>query len=156
METWAFIVGLVIGTIAVLGATWVWVKDKKYGIGGGSLTVVGAVLIGMSVWGQIRIKVTESGVELDLFRETVEAVSAVAAEVDTMARAVEASREQFIRLTRELEQRAVLPSAALQPIRRSVEVLPAVNHARLDSARATLDTAVVRQLLRIRRPKPKP
>lgn len=150
MEKWAIIVGLVIGTVAVLGAIWVWVKHQKYGMGGGTLTAVGAVLIGMSVWGQITINVSEAGVKVDLLRETAEAVSAVAAEVGTMARAVEASRGQFIRLTRELENRAVLPSAALEPIRRSVEVLPTVNRARLDSTRAVLDTTVVRQLLRMK------
>ncbi len=65
-----------------------------------------------------------------------------------MARAVEASRQQFIRLTRELEQSRVLSTATLQPIRGSLEAAPTVNRARLDSARVMVDTAVARQLLR--------
>ncbi len=145
MEKWAFIVGLAIGSIAVLSACWVWVRKQAYGMGGGALSLVGAVLIGMSVWGHVRLGVSEAGLEFEVLKrqveETAEAARLVAEQVDEVGRAVETSRESFVNLTRALQGRRGLPPAALEAIRDDLMRAPGFDPTRLDSARVLLDTA---------------
>lgn len=147
MQTAAFISGLALGIVALLSVCVVLVfRDKQLGIGGAVVAVVGLVLVGMSVWGQVKIKVSETGLEVGLVREVAEAVRTVAAEVDAAAQAQEVSRQQFVALTQELQQNRVLPTSAMQSIRSSLESIPSVDRARLETARAQLDPERLRKI----------
>jgi hypothetical protein len=143
MERWAIVVGLAVGTIAVLSAAGVWVKKQLFGMGGSVLTAFGALLIGMAVWGHVRIAVTETGLEFEVLRQevrqTAEATAIVVEEAGKLARAVDASRERVAVLTQELRRRNVLGPAALAPM---LDTIASVDRTRLDSARVALDSSL--------------
>jgi septal ring factor EnvC (AmiA/AmiB activator) len=57
----AFIVGMVFGAFMIGSVCVVYLKRSTFGMGGGTLSVLGVLLIGMSVWSTARIEVSPEG-----------------------------------------------------------------------------------------------
>ena len=103
MENWAFGVGLLVGTVVALSAVWVFLKKQEFSLWGTAVLGFGVVLIGMSVWNNIRIRASEGGLEFEVLRQqvqqTAQAAAKVAEEVETVAQIVEGSKRQLMDLT---------------------------------------------------------
>ena len=144
MENWAFGVGLFVGAVVALSAVWVFLKKQEFSLWGTAVLGFGVVLIGMSVWSNIKIRASEGGIEFEVLRQqvqqTAQAAAKVAEEVETVAQIVEGSKRQLLDLTEVLQTGGNVPAATLQPIRDSLRAFPTIDRARLDSARVTLDT----------------
>lgn len=72
----ALVVGMVFGAVMIGSVCIVFVKRSTFGMGGGTLSVLGVLLIGMSVWSTARIEVSPEGLkfQVEQLRERVEDV----------------------------------------------------------------------------------
>jgi Skp family chaperone for outer membrane proteins len=57
----ALILGLIIGTMMIFASVYVFLKYRIFSLGGSVLTVLGAVLLGMSIWQSIEVSVGPEG-----------------------------------------------------------------------------------------------
>jgi hypothetical protein len=136
----AFIAGIILGSIAVLSAVYVWVKDRTFGMGGGALSLAGIVLVGLSIWSSVRIKVNESGLEADFNRlqsqvsEVTKTSLAVTDEVRKIAESTQANKDQFLKLTSALETRQVVRPEVLAAIEKPIESTPTADRKAIDAA----------------------
>jgi len=124
IQTATFIVGLILGTLAVGSACYVWIRHRVFGVGGGSLSVVGFALVGLSIWSSVKIQVSEGGLQAE-FQRLSRQVQAVAQANETVAQEVkkigetnEIGKRQFVELTKVLEAQRVAQPAQLENIRR--------------------------------------
>lgn len=127
MTTVVFGVGLVLGSAMIGTVCMVYLKKQLMGFGGAVLTIFGVVLVGLSVWSTVQVKVSKDGfeVELDKLAQRVgqveETTIVVAEDLASVATNAETDRAQFNTLTRELAESEVLrPEAAA----RVLEVQP--------------------------------
>lgn len=94
----AFVVGMVVG-VAMVGTVCIaYVKRSTFGMGGGTLSVLGVLLIGMSVWSTARFEVSPEGglkLELEKLREQVEHVEERAEEISGEVRTTRAQTEEL-------------------------------------------------------------
>ena len=140
------VVGLIIGSAAVLTACFVWLRKQVFGTGGIVLSLVGVILIGLSIWSNVSIQFAEGRFSAEFNRlqaqldEMAEAGIAVSEEVGTMWDVVQANSQQFVALTDNLEQRQTLTTNQARSLRTPVLDAPAVSRMRLDSARVKLAT----------------
>ncbi len=156
LENLAIIVGIGVGAVMVFVVLAVFVKQQELGASGLALAVLGVVLMGMGVWGNIRV--SAAGVELDVVRQelqrTAEAAATVAAAADSIADVVETQQRSLRELTDELELRRVIPQLQIDRIRRHFVPLN-LDRGHLDSARIALDSAAIRlDPRRLERPVP--
>ncbi|HSJ31814.1 MAG TPA: hypothetical protein VK933_10290 [Longimicrobiales bacterium] len=136
--------GLVAGAAALAAVLIVWVRSQQFGVGGGVLSLVGVILIGLSVWSRINVEVTPEGIKATLeglerrVEQVAEATGTVADAVGQVAHSVEVTQTQFNSLTQILERPQQLTPERLRSIRRPVEVaapLPAGDAEQLERAR---------------------
>ena len=94
----AFIVGMVVG-VGMIGTVCIaYVKRSTFGMGGGTLSVLGVLLIGMSVWSTARFEVSPEGglkLELEKLREQVENVEERAEEISGEVQSTRAHTEEL-------------------------------------------------------------
>ena len=64
--TAVIIFGLSLGSIQIVAAVYVWVKQEKFGFGGAVLTIFGTVLIGLSIWNHIEIEISQKVTKVKL------------------------------------------------------------------------------------------
>ena len=67
-------VGLLIGSVLMLSVCFVFIRHRFFGPGGAALSILGAILIGMSVWSNINVSVGADGgfrAELSQIRDQV-------------------------------------------------------------------------------------
>ncbi|MDO3379142.1 hypothetical protein [Geoalkalibacter halelectricus] len=134
----AFVVGLVLGTLAILSVCWVWIKRQILGTGGAMLSLVGVLLVGLSVWSSARFAISPEGFEAEFSRleqrvnEVAHSSNALREEVLAVAENVETSRTQFLHLTEALETRRALPPQTLEEVRRPLLTLPSVEPQQLE------------------------
>lgn len=145
MQNWAYIVGLVVGAVAIAAVCWVWVRKQTFGTGGTVLSIVGVILVGLSVWKTVEISYTNGSLMVRLQKleerlgQVAEASSAVTQEVQKLTDSANTTREEFLKLTRTLEARGTLPAATIRDIREAIARAPTVDRAKLDSARRLLN-----------------
>ncbi len=145
MENWAYIVGMIIGAGAIAAVSWVWVRKQTFGTGGIGLSIVGVILVGLSVWKSVEVSYSDGNLVVRLQKleqrlgQVAEASSAVTQEVQKLTDSANTTREQFLKLAHTLEMRGTLPSATIREIRESIARAPAVDRAKLDSARRLLN-----------------
>lgn len=122
IQTVAFIVGLVLGSLAILCACYVVVRGRTVGALGSLLVIAGIALVGLSVFGSIKIKVTAAGIELDALKEKVAEVAQASQEVSQEAEKISASaesnRQQLIILTNALRTQQPLTAEQVTAIQR--------------------------------------
>lgn len=123
----AFVLGLVLGTLAIVSACWVWLRRQTFGVGGGVLSMVGLVLVGLSVWSTAKVQVSPTGglsAEFERLERQVDELAErnaeVAEEVVKVAEAVDTTRSRFVDLTEALERRPGFRPGELESLRAPV------------------------------------
>lgn len=119
MQSWAYGVGLLIGSVALLAASYVWVKHQRFGSGGAFLTFAGLVLVGLSVWSRARLEVSDEGMvaEFEKLQQEVAELSTanarLSSSMDSLQGRIVAGERQFESLARKLTEQRVLSEADL-------------------------------------------
>ena len=60
----AFFAGVLVGSLALTGVLFVWVKNQTFGFGGAVLSGAGVILIGLSAWQSVQLGVSREGFQL--------------------------------------------------------------------------------------------
>jgi hypothetical protein len=145
----AYIVGMGVGAIMTLAASYVLLKRQNFSLSSLGFTALGVLLIGMSVWSQFKIQITKEGAVIEAIREqveeTAESVLAIAEEVNVAAEALEVNRAQFNELATALARERVISPEALQRLVRPTDEMPTIDRAKLDTARIRLDRVIQAQ-----------
>ena len=100
IENTVVLVGLAVGTAALGTACAVWYRKQQFGMGGATLSVVGVVLIGLSIWSGVTFSITADGLEVELdsleerLAQVAENSSVVSEEVVKLHEVVTRSRDQ--------------------------------------------------------------
>jgi hypothetical protein len=126
---------MAMGVLLILTAVAVFWNKKDFPAGGVGVTMVGLVLITISVVTHAKISVAGATLELQTIAK---AVDAVAAQTQEAATSLETTKRELISLTSLLEARHVLAGTALQPMRSRLDAAPRVDLARLTAARESL------------------
>jgi hypothetical protein len=90
----AFYIAMVVGAVMLGAVCFVYIKHQSFGLGGVSLSALGVVLLGMSVWRSIDISFDEKGVRAKL--NQVEAVANQAAATASQAQAAASQAGQAV------------------------------------------------------------
>lgn len=139
----AFVVGMVVGAIMALVASYVLLKGNDFTLNTLGFTAFGVLLIGMSVWSQVKIQVNEQGLSFEVLRQqvqqTAEEVLAVAEQVDVAAQALEDNRMRLTSLAGTLVRRDLVPQAEIQRILGPEADIPHVDRERLENTRLRLE-----------------
>jgi hypothetical protein len=134
------IVGMIAGGILILTAVAVFLIKKEFPSGGVAVTMVGMALIGMTQWSSI--KITAQGIEVQRIAENTRKIAAavdeVAAQTEQAEAGIEATRQQVVALTAELETRHVLPSESSRAIGVHLSAVPRIDRSKLAAARSAL------------------
>ena len=138
------VVGLVLGSLAIGTACAVWWRHQQFGTGGSFLSVVGLVLVGMSIWSRVSFSVGGATVDLERLAQRVEDVARAGEEVSEavaeVAEGTETTRRQFVDLTRALERQRTLPPQQLEELRQPLVTDPVLRPDRLRRANELLRT----------------
>ena len=119
MQDWAYVTGMIVGSMAILAASWVWIKYQRFGAGGGFLSFVGVVLVGLSVWSSARIEVSDGSLraEFERLQQQVDEVAAtnrvVERSLDSVAVELGAGRASYLALARTLRHRNLITATDL-------------------------------------------
>lgn len=147
------IVGMAVGTLAILTALGVCWSKKAFPLGSIGVMAIGLVLIGMSQWNSITLKA--GGVEFEALQKQLEATAAstavVAHEAQNTAGAVDVTRQQLALLTTQLVATRSLAPQSATAIRAAIEAAP-----RADTNRLRVATTELKNLpkVQVRRPRP--
>ncbi len=100
--------GVILGSLMLLSVIWVWMSKQHFQLGGTLLSIFGTVLIGLSVFSSVTIKIGDDLlVEFNALQEEVDTLrdnnDALIAEVSTIAQTTEIQRQQFIALGESLQ-----------------------------------------------------
>jgi septal ring factor EnvC (AmiA/AmiB activator) len=93
----AFLVGMVVGAVMIGSVCVAYVKRSSFGMGGSMLSVLGVLLIGMSVWSTARIEVSPEGglkLEVEKLRQQVENVEQRAEQISSDVQTTRAKTEE--------------------------------------------------------------
>ena len=122
MQSWSYAVGMLMGSVAVVSASYVWVKYQRFGVGGAFLSFVGVVLLGLSVWSRARIEISEDGLlaEFERLQEQLEEVSRttelVQRNLDSLHVRLTTGEQQFLEMTQVLRDRRLISGGDLEQL----------------------------------------
>lgn len=122
MQSWSYAVGMIMGSVAVVSASYVWVKHQRFGIGGAFLSFVGVVLLGLSVWSRARVEISEDGVlaEFERIQQRLEDVTRtndrVQRDLDSLQIRLTASEQQFLAMARVLRDKSLITGVDLKRV----------------------------------------
>ena len=122
MQSWSYAVGMIMGSVAVVSASYVWVKHQRFGIGGAFLSFVGVVLLGLSVWGRARVEISEDGVlaEFERIQQRLEDVTRtndrVQRDLDSLQIRLTAGEQQFLAMARVLRDKSLITGVELKRV----------------------------------------
>jgi hypothetical protein len=122
MQSWAYAVGMVMGSVAVVSASYVWVKHQRFGVGGAFLSFVGVVLVGLSVWSRARVEISEGGLlaEFERLQQQLEEVTRtndrVQRNLDSLQIRLAANERQFLAMTRVLRDKSLITGGDLERV----------------------------------------
>ena len=146
MEQWTYAAGLILGSLLVLAVIFVLIfRDRKVGMGEAFLVVVGAFLVGLTLWARVKFSFGPEGwqAEFERMQQRVETLRVANLtlndQVETMAVAAESEREQFVELTRVLQEQEVVNPQRLEMIRGGVMEAPVVDRDLLRRTRERLE-----------------
>ena len=138
--------GLLAGAAVVAVVLLVAARTNAFTAQGTMTLALGALLIGMSVWGRVRIG--PDGFEFEQLEEDVQAIataaSAVTEQVEGLALDVSATRDQVATVTRVLRRSENVGGAALGPVQDSLAAPPRINLDALRAAQGEFDRASTR------------
>jgi hypothetical protein len=122
MQSWAYAVGMVMGSVAVVSASYVWVKHQRFGVGGTFLSFVGVVLVGLSVWSRARVEISEGGLlaEFERLQQQLEEVTRtndrVQRNLDSLQIRLAANERQFLAMARVLRDKSLITGGDLERV----------------------------------------
>lgn len=146
MQRWAYITGIVCGLGLIGSVVFVYVTTREIAIPGLGLSLVGALLVGMSIWSSVKIKIDQTGVDAEFRRlqgqvnKIAEAAAEVSEEVTKIARVTEANRSYFAEVDNFFETHEEPPPERLSRFRDQVLDAPLIDLQRLDSAKLRLES----------------
>lgn len=107
-QEWAYTVGLLVGVIVMLSVVYVFIKERTLNTGGVVLSLIGMILIGLSIWSNIKIQTEGLTLELKKIKGEVSQLASaskvVTEEVTKITRDIDASNQQVLNLTRVLSE----------------------------------------------------
>lgn len=129
------ITGIVLGSILLLSVAWVWVRKQVLGFNGFGMSIIGMLLISVTLWQKMNIEVSPDGlkVEVEQLRERVNdaerelkvtkrEVSAVETRnrmlsntVVELTNVATQQNESYNRLQRELVRKNIIDNGLVQP-----------------------------------------
>ena len=122
MQSWSYAVGMIMGSVAVVSASYVWVKHQRFGMGGAFLSFVGVVLLGLSVWSRARVEISEEGLlaEFERLQQRLEEVTRtnerVQQNLDSFQIRLTAGERQFLAMARVLRDKRLITGGDLEQI----------------------------------------
>jgi len=129
------VTGLVMGSLTLLSAIWVWYIKQTFGYGGTLLSFFGAVLIGLSVFSRAEIRIGEVEITIERLAQRVESLQEINTAMSTdfiaLAKNVELQRSQFVMLSNSMRSANPDVSNAIEDIVRPLNEAQAVDTARL-------------------------
>ncbi len=156
----AFIAGVILGSLAIVSVCWVWLSKQMLGLGGGVLSFVGVVLVGLSLWSKASVEVSPDGfrAEFERLENEVKKVSvrseqisndviavaesnkALSNEVKVVAENIDINKAQFLHLTSVLKSKQTLSVDQVKMIDEPIKRAPRINRQLLDSTTIRLPT----------------
>ncbi len=122
MQSWSYAVGMIMGSVAVVSASYVWVKHQRFGVGGAFLSFVGVVLLGLSVWSRARVEISEGGLlaEFERLQQRLEEVTRtnerVQQNLDSFQIRLTADERQFLEMARVLRDKRLITGGDLERV----------------------------------------
>src|SRR5690348_2161437 len=113
---YAIILGMLLGTLMIVSVVWIWIKQQTFAFGGSILTVFGVVLVGLSIWGTVTVKVSPDGAIETTFEQRVATVEAAVQKVDAR---VEQAQSNLATAIKEIPN---LPAAQIETLQKQEQV----------------------------------
>ncbi len=130
MKNWTYVVGMILGAFVLISVCVVWLRHQKLGGGGTGLSVIGIVLVGLSIWSSVKLQVGDVRVELETLRARVQQVADAGAKIsEETARVAESTagnRDAILNLTQELGQRQMLAPEQMRSLHEILQRTPTV------------------------------
>ena len=125
-------VGLAIGSVAMLGVTWVWVQKQVFGKGGAVLSVLGVALIGLTVYSKVSISAEGIVLERQLMKlqEDNATLAASLLEVDEQ---LKLQRNQFVAIREAIPANPTNPQFDMSRFNENIDAL--INAEPIDRGR---------------------
>lgn len=146
MEQWTYATGLILGSLLILSVVYVFATKKgEVKMGEAFLVVMGAFLVGLTLWARVTISLGPEGLEAEFERlqEQIETVRMVNVslndQIETMAGAVETERRQVAELTRVLQEQQIGDPQELERIRSQILEVPVIDRDLLRTSRERLE-----------------
>ncbi len=156
----AFIAGVILGSLAIVSVCWVWLSKQMLGMGGGVLSFVGVLLVGLSLWSKASVEVSPDGIRAEFERlenevrevsvrseknsNDVKAVAernkALSSEVKVVAQNAHINKTQFLQLTSALKSKQTLSVDQAKMIDDPIKRAPIINRQLIDSTTIRLPT----------------
>jgi hypothetical protein len=73
----AVLTGIILGTVAIGVACWVWFEKQTFSTGGAILSTIGLVLIGLSIWQSVHVKYGGTELNFEAFIHGVKAANSI-------------------------------------------------------------------------------
>lgn len=103
IQSVTYLVGIVLGSLAVISVCVVWIRHHQFGMGGTTLTLIGFGLVGLSLWSTVQIRVSADGFETrfeTLQNQVAELAETTEATINTSRQLAEVVTEQDQELAR--------------------------------------------------------
>lgn len=127
---WAYVIGLILGSLLLVVVAITWFRKQIFGFGGAGLSVIGLVLLGLSLWTSVNIRVGGWETQLNLVEQRLAQVEQTNVEMSNdlaeVATIANVTKSQFIDLTTALERPRV-PTDRLRALRSRVEETPRID-----------------------------
>ena len=129
------VTGLVMGSLTLLSAIWVWYSEQTFGYTGTLLSFFGAILIGLSVFSSAEIRIGDVVIKVERLAQQVETLQEINTAMSTdfiaLAKNVELQRSQFVMLSNSVRAANPGVSNAIEEIVRPLNEAQAVDTRRL-------------------------
>ena len=148
MENWTYIVGIIIGVIVLLSVVYVWITKQVVGMCGGFLSIIGVVLIGLSLWTSVEISITKEGFKTQLTKmmkdlgTMAEQNANLTSEINKIVENVETSNNQYIALTTTLNNRRVIDNNQLNQLQSPIQHSVPIDKNKLKDAENTFKSLI--------------
>lgn len=141
LQNWVYLIALIMGSLSLLSTCYVWIKQQKFGTGGSVLSLVGVILIGLSVWSKASIQVSPDGLVAEFERmqkkqqELIAANNVLSSSLQATVETAETNKKQYLALLKDLETRQVVSSQRTRELEIPFSALPEINRQAIQSSR---------------------
>ncbi|MEM7765183.1 MAG: hypothetical protein AAF290_14045 [Pseudomonadota bacterium] len=128
------IAGIALGSVLLLSVAWVWVRKQVMGVGGLGMSAIGMVLISLTLWQSIELRVSRDGVEVGLIRELEQRLTETEGTLEETRRDVARVETRNVALNStvsELREITVLQNRAYEALRQELDDKNLIDQQRL-------------------------